>query len=233
MAPSNDLLPLTEALGHTFADLALLERALTHRSCANGPGEPPVQHNERLEFLGDAVIDLVVGHHLMQVLPTASEGRLSKLRAMIVSEASFARAARGLGLGHFLRLGRGEEHSGGRAKVSILADAFEAVLGAVYLDGGFDVVAEVVRKQLGPLVQAAVSGEIGQDYKTRLQEFAQGQLKIMPRYSIVGTRGPDHQKVFQVSVSLGDEELAQAEGHSKKEAEQRAARKALGELSRA
>jgi len=222
-------LPLMEAIDYLFSDLALIRRALTHCSHGNESCNH-AEHNERLEFLGDAVVDLVVGHHLMESLPAAREGQLSKLRAMVVREASLERAARELCLGDYLRLGRGEEQTGGRQKASILADAFEALVGAVYLDGGFSAAQEVVRRQLRSLAEAAVSGRLDRDHKTRLQELAQGQLHQVPRYLVTEERGPDHEKVFEVAVCLGERELARAEGHSKKEAEQSAAQRALEEL---
>ncbi|MCC6749554.1 MAG: ribonuclease III [Deltaproteobacteria bacterium] len=219
--------PLEERLGYVFRDPALLEQALTHRSHVNEGTGTRDAHNERLEFLGDAVVDLVVGQFLMEHLPTAREGQLSKLRAMVVSEASLARAAEALAVGDYLRLGRGEEQTGGRRKTSILADAFEAVVGAVHLDGGFEVAARVVRALLGHLIERAVGGELDGDHKTRLQEVAQGQVQQVPRYEVLEERGPDHAKVFTVGVFVGDQMVARAEGHSKKEAEQGAARLAL------
>ncbi len=227
---------LQRELDHEFADPSLLAQALTHRSRVNestgddlGHGGT-FGHNERLEFLGDAVVDLSVGHYLMQALPQAREGQLSKLRAMVVNEASLARAAQGLSLGDCLRLGRGEEQTGGRRKLSILADAFEALMGAIYLDAGFVEVDRIVRRLLGPVVGRAVRGELDGDYKTRLQEVAQARVQRVPGYQVLSESGPDHAKVFEVGVFLGDEELARATGGSKKEAEQRAAGLALGQL---
>lgn len=187
-------------------------------------------HNERLEYLGDAVVDLVVGDRLMQCLPDAREGTLSKLRALVVSEASLAGVAGALGLGQFLSLGRGEEQTGGRAKPSLLADAFEAVIGAVYRDGGFDAANQLALRLLGQLVADAVSGRLKPDHKTRLQEFAQGKLRQMPHYEVVDERGPDHEKEFEVAVSIAGQEIARACGHSKKEAEREAAGRALARL---
>jgi ribonuclease-3 len=223
---------LMTRLGYRFADMALVQRALTHRSRVNEQGEAEA-HNERLEFLGDAVLDLVIGELLMRRLPDAREGRLSKLRAIVVSEASLAAGARALQLGDFLRLGRGEEQTGGREKSSILADALEALFGAVYLDGGFENASGVIRRLLEPLVEQAVAGHLGADYKTRLQELSQARLRQIPAYEVVDQRGPDHAKIFVVVVRLDGRELARAEGHSKKEAEQEAARLALSQLSAA
>ena len=226
----NALSALTEALGYTFQSPALLRQALTHRSLINESSGDNSQHNERLEFLGDAVVDLSIGHYLMEHLPQAREGELSKLRAMVVSEASLALAATQLNLGQYLRLGRGEEQTGGRKKVSVLADAFEALMGAIYLDGGFYAANAVIHRILEPLIVTAVEGDLDRDHKTRLQELAQGQWHVMPRYAVLEERGPDHAKVFTVAVYLDEKEVARAEGHSKKAAEQRAARRALASL---
>lgn len=221
---------LTAALGYEFIDMGLLRQALTHRSRANEWGAENELHNERLEFIGDAVLDLSIARYLMESLPNAREGSLSKLRALVVSEASLARAAQALELGSYVRLGRGEEQTGGRNKASILADAFEAVVGAIYLDGGFDVADSAVRAHLGPLVDAALRGQIEPDHKTRLQELTQGRLRQVPQYDVIDHRGPDHAKIFEVAVSVEGRQIARAEGSSKKEAEQQAARLALGVL---
>jgi ribonuclease-3 len=227
---AEDELPALElALGYSFGNRGLLAQAVTHRSQANEAG-PALEHNERLEFLGDAVVNLCAGHLLMDRQPGAREGELSKLRSMVVSEASLARLAEGLELGRHLRLGRGEEQTGGRRKASILSDALEALVGAVFLDGGFPAADSVVRRLLAPLMTDAEEGELDRDHKTRLQELAQGQWRIAPRYEVVDERGPDHAKVFTVAVMLGDRTVARAEGHSKKAAEQRAARRALAVL---
>lgn len=218
---------MAAALGYRFSAPELLQQALTHRSFHNecpGGGEP---HNERLEFLGDAVLELCVSSRLMERLPDAREGELTKLRAMVVSEASLAGCAAECGIGDHLRLGRGEDQSGGRQKSSILSDAFEAVLGAVYLDGGFGAANATVERLLGPLLEAAVEGGLDGDHKTRLQELAQRVHHQMPRYAVVEEQGPDHAKVFTVSVCLGEREVARGEGPSKKVAEQAAARRAL------
>lgn len=237
MATDEDHLPddcfnaLSERLGYAFDDPKLLRRALTHRSHANESGEDD-RHNERLEFLGDAVVGLCVGAYLMASRPQAREGELTKLRAMVVSAPGLSRAARSLRLGDCLLLGRGEEQGGGRDKDSILSDAFEALIGAVFLDGGFDAARRVVQDQLIELVHAAERGELDRDFKTRLQEHLAAEgMQAPPRYEVVGERGPDHAKVFEVAVHLETDELGRAEGHSKKEAEQRAACSALEALS--
>ena len=228
----SDEAPLLAALGHVFQRPQLLTQALTHRSHVNETGEPHTQHNERLEFLGDAVVNLSVGHQLMERLPLAREGELSKLRAMLVSEASLARAAEELGLGPHLRLGRGEEQTGGRRKSSILSDTFEALVGAIFLDSGFEAADQAVRRLLGPLVATAVDGDLNRDHKTQLQERVQAQWRLAPRYEVLEERGPDHAKTFTVAVFVGDRLVARADGHSKKAAEQMAARRALQTLER-
>ena len=221
--------PLEQRLGHRFTEAALLERALTHKSYLNeNPGNGR-EDNERLEFLGDALLGFAVGQLLMEAFPSRSEGELSKTRAQIVNEAALAQVAAGIGLGEWLFLGRGEEQSGGRRKASLLADATEALLAAVYLDGGFESALAVVRRLFGDRVQAVRDAGVG-DYKTRLQEEAQGRLRLQPRYAVVGESGPAHEKVFEVALFLGEREYARGEGRSKKEAEQRAAEAALGLL---
>jgi ribonuclease-3 len=223
---------LTGVLGYSFRDPALLRLALTHRSFAHERGQGLGEHNERLEFLGDAVVDLSVACMLMELLPGAREGRLTKLRAMVVREESLAQGARQLGLGDFLRLGRGEAQSGGRDKPSILSDTYEALMGAIYLDAGFDEADRVIRQSLGPLLAEAVEGELDRDFKGRLQEVIQARGDPAPRYEVVDEWGPDHDKTFVAAVFMDDAELARAEGASKKVAEQRAARNALLKMSK-
>jgi ribonuclease-3 len=222
---------LEQALGYTFQKLELLVQALTHRSVMNESPELGTQHNERLEFLGDAVVDLSVGHQLMERLPQAREGELSKLRAMVVRTGSLALAAEHLDLGAYLRLGRGEEQTNGRKKSSILADAFEAVIGAIFLDAGFSQADLVIRRLLGPFITVAVEGALDRDHKTRLQEFSQAHWHTMPHYQVIEDYGPDHAKTFVVAVYLEGKELARASGPSKKMAEQQAAQLALNELT--
>jgi len=219
---------LEARLDHPFADRTRLESALTHKSYCN---ENPAwatggrMDNERLEFLGDAVLDLVVGHLLMEAQPSRSEGELSKMRAGIVNEAGLAEVAAELGLGEWLFLGRGEEQSGGRRKPSVLADACEAVVAAVYLDGGYQAAFGTVRRLFGARVALMRDGG-ATDYKTRLQERA-ARRRVQVRYAVVDERGPDHEKTFEVSASIGEKEYARGSGRTKKEAEQRAAEVAL------
>ena len=200
--------------------------ALTHKSYVNEHRDEGAD-NERLEFLGDAVVDLAVSHRLMERFPGADEGELSKLRALLVNEESLARVARHLGLGDLLRMGRGEELTGGRDKSSVLADALEAVLGAVYLSAGLPGAMAVVDRLFGDLLQGVAEGKSGEDWKTRLQELVQTRLRQSPRYRVVSEEGPDHSKTFEVEVTVGTELFARARGRSKKEAEQAAARETL------
>ena len=225
---------LMERLGYVFGKPALLDQALTHRSHENEiMRTEPVRvdkNNERLEFLGDAVVDLVVGHLLMTRLPEAREGELSRLRASIVSEAGLSGVARRLNIGPLLKLGRGEDRSGGRQKTSLLADAFEAICGAVYLDGGFDAADRVVRNLLTPVAEKAIENGFLGDYKTRLQELTQSRHRAVPEYEVVSQTGPDHAKEFEVAVRLLGRVVGSASGPSKKQAEQRAARHAIASL---
>jgi ribonuclease III len=201
---------------------------MAHRSwCAETPGETS---NERLEFLGDAVLGLVITDHLFRTYPDLPEGELAKVRASVVNSEALAEVALELGLGPALLLGKGEDASGGREKPSILADAMEAVLGAVYLDGGWAPAAVLVMQLLGERVEEGAAGPGGQDYKTRLQELAARRFDQLPRYEVTD-EGPDHAKRFFAIVTLGGVQRGQGEGRSKKQAEQQAARVAWHELS--
>ena len=218
---------LAKRLGYDFADHALMARALAHRSwCAETAGEDP---NERLEFLGDAVLGLVVTDHVYRTYTELPEGELAKVRASVVNSASLAEVAAELGLGDALLLGKGEDLSGGREKPSILADAMEAVIGAVYLDGGWDAAAALVMRLVGERIAEAAVGPGGQDYKTRLQELGARRYDQLPRYE-VADEGPDHAKRFFATVHVGDLACGQGEGRSKKQAEQAAARMAWERL---
>ena len=219
--PADALTGLADRLGHDFGDPELLSRALAHRSwCAETPGNPS---NERLEFLGDAVLGLVVTDHVFRTYPDLPEGELAKVRASVVSAAALADVAAELDLGRALLLGKGEDASGGREKPSILADALEAVIGAVYLDGGWESAADVLLGLLGDRIAAAAAGPGGQDYKTRLQELSARSFEDVPSYVVVD-EGPDHAKRFFATVVLGGRPRGRGEGRSKKQAEQAAAR---------
>jgi len=224
-----DLDRLEDLLGYRFRDRDLLETALRHSSWTNEHKAEAPDDNERFEFLGDAVLDLIVGHRLMARYPSLREGELSVTRAQVVSEAGLGEVAAQLGLGDWVRLGRGEARSGGRQKPSILADAFEAVVAAVYLDGGFDAAWSLVGRLLAERIET-VEFKGFYDFKTRLQEFCQARLKITPTYHVVAEVGPDHDKRFVVGVTLGTQEWSRAVGKSKKEAEQMAAAQAHARL---
>jgi ribonuclease-3 len=231
-----------ECLGYKFSTRELLETALTHSSAvpelrATGAEEPVSallpRDNERLEFLGDAVLELLASEYLLATFPEWSEGQLSKSRARIVNAGSLEAAARRLRLGEHLRVGRGEEKTGGRDKQTLLADAFEAVVAAVYLDGGLGAVREVLRKALFQQALEERGERISEsDRKSALQELLQGRGQATAEYRVVGESGPDHQKVFQIEVWIDGECMATGEGSTKKEAEQRAARRALEHLER-
>jgi len=220
-----DYSALEAMLGYTFRDRSLLEQALRHASWCNEHSAANLEDNERLEFLGVAVLDLVVGHKLMTRYPQLREGELSVTRAQVVSEAGLSEVAGQLGLGAWLVLGKGEEKSGGRTKPSILADAFEAILAAVYVDGGFVAAVEMVDRLLAQRIET-VEFKGFYDFKTRLQETSQARLKATPTYRVVQELGPDHDKRFVVAVTIGSDEWARAVGKSKKEAEQMAAAEA-------
>jgi len=221
-------LRLEKELGYSFSDFALLRRCLTHVSYGRDQGE---SHNETLEFLGDAVLDLAMSDLLMRRFPEKSEGDLSRMRASLVNSAVLAEKAKELDLGKLLRMGRGEERSGGRTKESILAGAFEAVLGGVYWDGGYEAARQVVESYFTADIK---EGKFGlQDYKTRLQEISQMFFHAPPDYRLVAEIGPDHEKRFVTEISIGGKILGRGEGRSKKQSEQEAARMALEELQRA
>jgi ribonuclease III len=232
-----------ERLGYKFSARELLERALTHISAvpelrSTGADEAVSallpRDNERLEFLGDAVLELLTSEHLLVAFPEWSEGQLSKSRARIVNAGSLEAAARRLRLGEHLRLGRGEEKSGGREKQTLLADAFEAVVAAVYLDGGLGAAREVLQRVLFEQALEERGERISEsDRKSALQELLQGRGRAPAEYRVAGESGPDHQKVFQIEVWIDGERMATGEGSTKKEAEQRAARSALEQLERA
>ena len=219
---------LDRALGIRFRDGDLREMALTHRSYAFEQDLDAT--NERLEFLGDSVLGLVVTDMAFEAFPRMSEGELAKLRAAIVNAQALAEVARSLDLGELVRLGKGEEQSGGRDKASILADALEAVFGAVYLDAGLERASDLIERLFRPLMDAYVRGEGDRDYKTILQELASRQLHAMPEYRLED-RGPDHEKEFTATVYLNGQPMGSGVGRSKKEAEQRAAREAFDHMS--
>lgn len=220
---------LEQKLGYTFQDKELLQRAMTHSSYANEHAKSGVLCNERLEFLGDAVLGLTAARRLYLEHPEMPEGEMTRLRAELVCEQSLSRAAESLGLGSYLLLGKGEAAGGGRKRASILADATEALIAALYLDSGMEQAAEMIsRFVLDPMLQSRLSPP--RDYKTALQELVQSESGRRLRYEVVGAYGPDHNKVFQVEAYVNDVLQGRGEGHSKKEAEQAAAKDALARL---
>jgi ribonuclease-3 len=219
---------LERAMQYRFRDRGLLEQALTHTSRANEDISGGAADNESLEFLGDALLGFIVADLLFREFPEYDEGEKSKSKAALVSTATLARQAERLQLGSHLLLGRGEEKTGGRRKQALLADGYEALIAAIYLDGGIDQARAVINREFAPLVaEVRDRGAAGHDYKSALQELLQGRELPLPDYRLVGTIGPDHQKQFQVEVVVNGESLGQATGPSKKEAEQEAARAAL------
>ena len=214
-------------LGYRFEDRGLLDNALTHRSFVNENSTLPCKDNERLEFLGDAVLELTVSDMLMKKFPDLAEGELSKLRASVVNEQPLAKLARSFRIGEFLLLGRGEEASGGRTKPSLLANAFESVIAAMYLDGGFDRTTAFIGRLFEPLIEAGAAAAVYTDYKTSAQEICQNLFRQLPRYIVISETGPDHEKRFETSLVIDERVIATGTGRSKKEAEQQAAREAL------
>jgi ribonuclease III len=218
-------------LDYRFKDRGLLEHALTHKSRAAEDASGGVIDNESLEFLGDAVLGLIVADTLFHRFPDYSEGQKSKIKASVVSTQSLARHAERLGLGDHLILGRGEEKTGGRFKAALLADAYEALIAAIYLDGGIDAARAFLARELDEAISAGEQPDFhGQDFKSALQERLQSLGRALPEYRVVNEEGPDHRKVFHVDVIVGGETLATANGRAKKEAEQEAARLALARL---
>ena len=211
---------LQEKLGYKFKNLTHLKIALTHKSAKNG------HNNERLEFLGDAVMDLIVGEYLFKKF-SSDEGDLSKLRAALVNESSFSKFAKFLGIGENLNMSLSEERNGGREKPSLLSDAFEAIMGAVYLESGLQNTARIATAILEILYPRISFNELVRDYKTALQELTQAKFGVTPEYVLLGSSGPDHKKSFEMAALVGGKRLSSAVGASKKEAEQKCAQIAL------
>lgn len=231
---SETLGPLEARIDYSFQDLGLLEHALTHRSRAHEDASGGVIDNESLEFLGDAVLGFAIADMLFVRFPTHSEGYKSKVKAGIVSAASLARLAESIDLGKYVLLGRGEEKTGGRQKHAILADAFEALIAAIYLDGGIDAARTFIGGLFGPLItdagDQAAEATFTEDWKSALQEWLQAAGRGLPHYRVAAAEGPDHKKRFEIEVMVANEVTARAAGRSKKEAEQQAARQALTHL---
>ncbi len=228
MAKAADHRRLNDMTGYCFSDERLLRTALTHSSYASEHRLGYEMNNERLEFIGDAFVDAVVGTELFVIMKDAHEGVLSRCRADVVCEDTLADVASGMGLGEYLYLGRGEEANGGRRKPSILADAFEALMGAIIMDGGYEACREVILRLLGDRIRMASEGKLNKDYKTKLQEILQDKDKnVKIAYEITDQSGPDHSKVFTVQVTMNGRALGKGSGRSKARAEQAAAEDAL------
>jgi ribonuclease-3 len=222
-----DFAELEQLLGVTFNDKSILFRALTHRSYFNENPDDSLTDNERLEFLGDALLDFVVAEHLYHRYPELQEGDMTSLRSAVVQERTLADLARSLKLGQYLRLGRGESATGGRDRSPLLCATFEAVCGAVLLDQGLATAKAFVLKFAAPAIAAVMRERLDKDAKSQFQEWAQGRWQITPLYRTVGEHGPDHAKVFTVEVWVGDQVFGRGQGRSKQSAEQAAARAAL------
>jgi ribonuclease-3 len=215
---------LEKRLNYTFKDKQLIIEALTHKS------DKKPYNNERLEFLGDAVLDLIVGEYLFTKFPKSDEGILSKIRASLVNESGFTLLARNLDLGSYIYLSLAEENNNGRDKPSLLSNAFEAIIGAVYLEAGLSVAKDISIKLLEEGHPKIDLQSLSKDYKTALQELTQATHGVTPSYEMLGSSGPDHKKEFEIAIVLNDKTIAKAKGKSKKEAQQKAAKIALKEL---
>ncbi len=216
-----------QKIGHTFKDKRLIEQAFTHRSYLNENRSAGREHNERLEFLGDAVLELAVTEFLFAKYPQNPEGDLTAYRAALVNTQSISDAAQKLGMNDYMLLSRGESRDMGRARLIILANAFEALIGALYLDAGYNAAKDFIASQLFHKTEEVVEKRLWQDAKSRLQELSQEKLGITPKYDLVSQSGPDHDKRFVVGAVLGQDLIAKGEGKSKQEAEQDAAQNAL------
>ncbi|HEX9160800.1 MAG TPA: ribonuclease III [Thermoanaerobaculia bacterium] len=228
-----DLPEFERRIGYTFKRRDLLTRAITHKSYSHEARHENVRHNETFEFLGDSVLGFVIGDMLFRHFPDLDEGALSKMKAYLVSATSLAEKARAFGMGEVMLLGIGEEKTGGRKKDSLLANLFEALLAAIYLDGGIDPARQLIEQSFSSDIRSIDEQDLlFQDYKTALQELAQGKGLPLPEYSVVAEVGPDHDKTFVVEVKVGSL-TTRGEGSSKKEAQQQAAKQALGEYGAA
>jgi len=227
----NEHTEIEQNLNYQFNSKGMLEEALRHSSFVNEQADPDLRDNERLEFLGDAVLNLIIGHILMQRYPELKEGDLSRTRANLVNESQLAKIARSIDLGSHIRLGKGEIQTNGSDKNSILADTFEAIIAAIYLDGGFDAAFRIIEANFLPLLNSHYPAEDHLDYKSKLQELAQEQQGAIPQYTVIHEEGPDHDKTFWIALKVFDIE-AQGSGKSKKMAEQDAARQAIEILNK-
>ncbi len=223
---SKDIEVLEDVLEYRFKDKKLLIEALTHKSFKQS------YDNERLEFLGDAVLDLIVGEYLFFKFKNSDEGKLSKIRASLVNEDGFDKLARSIDLGDYIYLSNAEENNGGRDKPSLLSNAFEAVIGAIYLEAGLQTVKEIAIKLLEKNYKDISLDSLFRDFKTTLQELTQARFGLTPEYKVIASRGPDHKKEFEIAVIIEEKEYARAVGKSKKIAQQEAAKQALEQLKK-
>ncbi|GAB4435695.1 MAG: ribonuclease III [Anaerolineae bacterium] len=227
-----ELATIEAALGLNFIDKTLLRRALTHRSYLNENPDYPLEDNERLEFLGDAVLDFITGEHLYHHFPEMPEGRLTNLRSALVRTESLAGFAASLNLGEHLFLGRGEDDSGGRRRPAILCDAYEALIGALYLDQGIEITRNFALAHLTPALEAVLASDSEKDPKSQLQEITQSEYQLTPTYRTVKEEGPDHAKEFTIEAVIGNRAYGTGKGFSKQNAAQAAAQAALDNLLR-
>jgi len=222
---------LQKNIYYTFKDLSLLNQAFTHKSYVNENPDQEYSDNERLEFLGDAVLSVIISHSLMDHFPKHTEGELTKLRSAIVNEKRIADLSRKLNLGKYLLLGKGEDSTEGRNKNSILADTYEALIAAIYLDGGYKTVSRIVEQHFTDILSSTYQGSFYyKDYKSQLQEYTQSVFKAIPKYVLVKESGPDHNKSFEVNITLNNKVWGKGFGKSKKDATQKAAQEALEKL---
>ncbi len=223
----DDLAELGERLGVEFSDYSLLSRALTHRSYLNENSGSILEDNERLEFLGDAVIDFIVAGYLYHRFPEMDEGELTALRAALVRAETLAQFAQAVDLGHYLRLGLGEEENGGRQRVPQLCATFEAVMGAIYLDQGLEAARPLIERTIRPMLEEIRAGSLHKDARSEFQVWAQARFNQTPHYDVVGSQGPDHARTFTVRVRVGSETWGEGHGRSKQTAAQAAAAEAM------
>ena len=220
----NEVKNLEKRLEYTFKNKNLIKEALTHRSCKKS------YNNERLEFLGDAVLDLIVGEYLFKTLKKAAEGELSKIRASLVNEKGLARLAMRIDLSSFIQISKAEESNNGRKKPSIISNCFEAVLGAIYLDSGLSRVKEIAIKLIEAEYPTMDLKTLFEDYKTAIQEVTQAKFGEVPEYTVIAESGPDHQKEFEIEIKINGQKIATAKGKSKKDAQQNVAKIALEKI---
>lgn len=227
----NKLLELQKKIGYSFQDIDLLKIALTHTSYANEHKKKMIKHNERLEFLGDSVLSLIITTYLFKNLSNIPEGELSRIRSTIVCENSLKMSGDKFGLSQYIYMGKGEEQTGGRNRSSIVSDAFEALIASIYLDSGYESAEKFVLSQMDDIIQKAIQGKLFKDYKTQYQEVIQKKSNAKIEYVVISEEGPDHQKTFTVSLLLNDNVISTGKGRSKKVAEQKAAEIALEKMN--